>query len=88
MRSAYYWAYVIFFCGFLFFPSSKADNNFFYGLLLVPSLVILSHLFTDFRRNRLFTLVMIYLAYLVLTNFWGSNVNLENVAEQIKQLLN
>ena len=86
MRSAYYWAYVIFFCGFLFFPSSKTHNNFYYGLLLVPSLVILSHLFADFHRNRLFTLVTIYLAYLVLTNFWGSNVNLENVAEQIKHL--
>lgn len=87
LLNLYYWTYVIFFCGFLFFPSSKAHNSFFYGTLLVPSLIILGHHFSAWRKNRLFGLVMAYLAYLVLTNLWGANVSLVNVATQIKHLL-
>lgn len=87
LRGLYYWIYAVFFCGFLFFPSSKVHNNFYYGLLLLPSLVILIHLFTAFRRNHAFAAIMFYLVYLVLTNFWGVNVTFANVAEQIKHLL-
>ena len=87
VRDLYYWTYVVFFCGFLFFPSSRAHNNFFYGTLLVPSLIILVHQFSVWRKNRIFSLVMIFLAYLVLTNLWGANVNLANVATLIKHLL-
>ena len=87
LRSLYYWAYVVFFCGFLFFPSSKAHNSFFYGTLLVPSLIILGHQFAVFRQSRVFSLIVVYLAYLVLTNFWGVNVNLINIAIQVKHLL-
>ncbi len=86
-RKIYYGAYAIFFCGFLFFPSSKSHNNFFYATLLLPSLIILSHLFSTFLKNTAFRLIAIYLAYLVLTSFWGANVTLENVAVQIKHLL-
>jgi O-antigen ligase len=77
-------AYTIFFCGFLFFPSSKSHNNFFYITLLLPSLIILRYLFRTFLKNTTFKLIFSYLAYLVLTNFWGVNVTLENVAEQVK----
>jgi hypothetical protein len=86
-RKIYYGAYAIFFCGFLFFPSSKSHNNFFYITLLLPSLIILRHLFSTFLKNPVFKLIITYLAYLVLTNFWGVNVTLANVAEQIKHLL-
>lgn len=86
-RQVYYWAYAVFFCGFLFFPSSKGHNNFFYATLLVPSLIILGHLFATFRKNIIFNLIIAYLFYLVLTNFWGTNVSFENVAGQIKHLL-
>ena len=87
LRGLYYWAYVAFFCGFLFFPSSKAHNSFFYGTLLVPSLIILGHQFAIFRKSRVFSLIVVYLAYLILTNFWGVNVNLMNIAVQLKHLL-
>ena len=87
LRNLYYWTYVLFFCGFLFFPSSKAHNNFFYGTLLVPSLIILGCHFSVWRKNLVFRLIMVYLAYLVLTNFWGVNVNLVNVGTLIKHLL-
>ena len=87
LRTLYYWAYVVFLCGFLFFPSSKAHNSFFYGTLLVPSLLILGHQFAIFRKSCVFSLIVVYLAYLVLTNFWGVNVNPINIAEQIKHLL-
>ena len=87
LRDLYYWTYVVFFCGFLFFPSSKAHNNFFYGTLLVPSLIILGHHLAVWRKNRLFSLIMVFLAYLVMTNLWGDNVNLVNLATQIKHLL-
>ena len=83
----YYGAYALFFCGFLFFPSSKSHNNFFYATLLVPSLIILKHLFATFFKNLTFKLIITYVAYLVLTNFWGVNVTLANVAEQIKHVL-
>ena len=87
VRDLYYWAYVAFFCGFLFFPSSKAHNSFFYGTLLIPSLIILGHQFAIFRHSRVFSLIVVYLAYLILTNFWGVNVNLVNIAVQVKHLL-
>jgi O-antigen ligase len=87
LRGLYYWIYAVFFCGFLFFPSSKVHNNFFYGLLLLPSLAILIHLFAAFRRNHVFAAILIYMVYLVLANFWGVNVTSANVAEQIKHLL-
>ena len=83
----YYGTYALFFCGFLFFPTSKTHNNFFYATLFVPSLIILKHLFATFFKNRAFKLIIIYMAYLVLTNFWGVNVTLANVAEQIKHTL-
>ncbi len=86
-RKIYYGAYAIFFCGFLFFPSSKSHNNFFYVTLFLPSLVILRGLFSAFLKNTTFKLIIIYIAYLVLTNFWGVNVTLENIAEQIKHAL-
>lgn len=86
-RNFYYWTYVVFFCGFLFFPSSKAHNNFFYVILLIPSLMVFYYLFPVFRKNRLFVLIMAYFAFLLMTNFWGANVSLQNIAIQIKHLL-
>lgn len=87
LRNVYYWIYAVFFCGFLFFPDSWSHNLFFSLALLLPSLIIMIQLFPDFRKNRVFNLTMIYLAYLVLTNIWGDNVSLENVAAQIRYLL-
>ncbi len=78
---------LFFFCGFLFFPSSKSHNNFFYLTLLLPSLIILRHLFSTFINSQTFKLIIIYLTYLILTNLWGDNVTLENVYVQVKHLL-
>jgi hypothetical protein len=86
-RGIYYGVYAIFFYGFLFFPSSKSHNNFFYVTLLLPSLIILKHLYPTFLKSNVFKLTISYLAYLVLTGFWGVNVTFENVAVQIKHLL-
>ena len=87
LRGAYLAAYLVFFCGFLFFPSSKSHNNFFYAALLAPSLIMLGHLFSDFWKHRVFRLIMIYVLFLVLTGLWGENVSIANIARQVKHLL-
>ena len=83
-HNLYYWAFVLFFCGFLFFPTSKLHNNFFYATLLIPSFFIYFWIFRSGAKNILFSLVLIFLLYLLITNFWGFGVTGKKVGKQIK----
>mgnify|MGYP000277158151 CR=1 FL=1 len=65
-------AYALFFWGFLFFPTTKSHNNFFYLAILLPSLFLIGKYFHRLKTSKTLILIVAYVVYMVVSCFWST----------------
>ncbi len=80
--------FLIFLCGFYFFPTTKSHNNFYYGLVLAPFVLTLR--FDEIRiiqQSVLFKMSAMFLVFLVVSLSWGEQTQAQDWVKYSKRLI-